>query len=73
MAYERVFDDGRLYIPSTGEDPYDETLPEPQKSFLRTVLDGHLMEIFFKGRIDIKFHSLWEKPNWKYWTVDKLH
>lgn len=73
LAYERVqpTEDGigRLVMLSTGIDPYDHELPEPRKSVLRTVLDGHLMEIFFEGRVHLKFHSWWEKPHWKYWTV----
>jgi len=71
LAYERIFDDGRMYIPGGIPDkPYDPSLPKPRRSFLRTVLDNHLMEIFFVGRINIKFHSWWEKPYWKYWTID---
>lgn len=72
LAYERLFDDGRMYIPGGIPDsPYDSSLPEPKRSFLRTVLDGHLMEIFFEGRINIKFHSWWDKPYWKHWIIDK--
>ena len=75
LAYERVepTEDGigRMVILGTGVDSYDPKLPEPDRSYLRTVLDSHLMEISFRGRIDIKFHSWWEKPHWKYWTIDK--
>ena len=72
LAYERFFEDGRMHISGEiADDPYDANLPEPERSYLRTVLDSHLMEIFFKGRVDIKFHSWWEKPYWKYWVVDK--
>ena len=74
LAYERVESTedgiGRMVILSHGVDPYDSNLPEPRRSFLRTVLDRHLMEIFFGGRINLKFHSWWQKPHWKYWTVD---
>lgn len=74
LAYERIEPTengvGRMVM-SQGIDPYDPDLPEPQRSFLRTVLDCHLMEIFFKGRINLKFHSWWNKPYWKYWTIDK--
>jgi hypothetical protein len=70
LAYERVFDDGRMHIPGgIPDDPYDPNLPEPRRSFLRQVLDHHLMEIFFKGRVGIKFNSWWIKPHWKYWTI----
>lgn len=73
LAYERFFEDGRMHIPGgiSSDDPYDENLPEPRRSYLRTVLDHHLMEIFFKGKINLKFHSWWDKPYWKYWTIDK--
>ena len=72
LAYERIFADGRMYIPGgISDNPYDSSLPEPKRSFLKHVLDDHLMEIFFKGRVNIKFHSWWIKPHWKYWTIDK--
>ncbi len=75
LAYERITPTedgiGRMVCLSTGENPYDTNLPEPRKSFLRTVLDDHLMEIFFKGRVNLKFHSWYQKPHWKYWTVVK--
>ena len=75
LAYERIEPtiDGigrRVYL-SHGIDPYDPNLPEPRSSFLRIVLDNHLMEIFFVGRVNLKFHSWWDKPHWKYWTIDK--
>ena len=73
VAYERIepTEDGigRRVVLSTGIDPDDTNLPEPRRSFLRNVLDEHLIEIFFKGRVHIKFHSWWQKPYWKYWTV----
>jgi len=62
---------GRMVILSHGIDPYDPNLPEPQKSTLRSVLDDHLIEIDFEGRINLKFHSWWDKPYWKYLTIDK--
>lgn len=72
LAYERFFEDGRMHIPGgIADEPYNENLPEPSISCLRTVLDNHLMEIFFKGRVNLKFHSWWDKPYWKYWTLDK--
>lgn len=75
LAYERIKPTadgvGRMVMLSHGVDPYDPSLPEPKRSFLRTVLDGHLMEIFFRGRVNLKFHSWWDKPHWKYWTIDK--
>ncbi len=73
LAYERVIptDDGigRMVMLSTGVDPYDPNLPEPGRSFLRTVLDHHLIEIGFEGRVHLQFHSWWLEPHWKYWAV----
>lgn len=73
LAYERIrpTEDGigRMVILSTGVDPYDSKLPEPQRSFLRNVIDRNLLEIFFKERVHLKFHSWWQEPHWKYWTV----
>lgn len=75
LAYERIepTEDGigRMVMLSYMTDPYDPNLPEPERSFLRTILDDHLMEIFFEGRVNLKFHSWWDKPHWKYWTIDK--
>lgn len=77
VAYERIEPTengiGRMVCLSTGIDPYDSSLPEPRRSFLRNVLDGHLLEIFFEGRIHLKFYSWWQKPHWKYWTAVKPH
>ena len=73
LAYERIRSTkdgiGRMVMLHTGVDPYDHILPEPNKSTLRSVLDDHLIEIDFKGRIHLKFHSWKEKPNWKFWQV----
>jgi len=75
LAYERIrpTEDGigRMVMLSTGIDPYDPKLPEPRRSFLRHIMDEHLVEIFFEGRIHLKFHSWWQEPHWKYWTVTK--
>ena len=72
LAYERFFEDGRMYIPGgIPNNPDDENLPKPRRSYLRTILDSHLMEIFFRGKVPIKFHSWREKPYWKDWTIDK--
>lgn len=76
LAYERIepTEDGigRMVYLSTGIDPYDPNLPEPNRSFLRNIFDKHLIKIYFKGRIHLKFHS-WRriKPYWKYFTVIK--
>lgn len=75
LGYERIQPTadgvGKMVMLGTGIDPYDPNLPEPNKSLLRIILDDHLMEIFFEGRINLKFHSWWQKPHWKYWTIDK--
>jgi hypothetical protein len=77
VAYERIekMEDGteNMVMLGTGFDPYDPELPEPEQSILRNVLDNHLMEISFQGRIELKYLSWWIKPLWKHWTVDKPH
>ncbi len=74
LAYERIepTEDGigRMIMLGTGLNPYDPNLPEPRRSFLRTAWDNHLIEIFFKGRVHLAFHSWWQKPHHKYWTID---
>ena len=73
LGYERIeqIEKGmwRKVILKTGIDPYDQRFPEPKSSFLRSVIYDHLMEIFFKGRINLKFHSL-DKDNNKYRTIN---
>lgn len=75
LAYERIRptadDIGRMVMLSRGIDPYDPSLPEPKRSFLRNVWDDYLIEIFFEGRVNLKFHSWWKKPHWKYWIIDR--
>ena len=69
LKYDRPFPDGSrsMFYPC---EPYEPFFPEPSHSFLRNVLDKHLLEISFKGRIDLEFHSWMDDPNFKYWTVD---
>ena len=73
LAYERIkpTEDGigRMVMLPTGIYPYDPELPEPRRSILRHIFDEHLVEIYFKGRINLEFHSRWIKPHWKYWTI----
>lgn len=75
LSYERIeaTDDGvgKMLMLQTGVDPYDPKLPEPTKSILRSVLDGHLMEIVFTGRVHLNFHSWWWESHWKYWVVER--
>jgi len=60
-----------LIFSSRGIDPYETKLPEPKNSILRHVLDDCFVEMCFRGRIDLKFHSWWQEPHFKYWTVDE--
>lgn len=72
LAYERIEkigDDERQIILPRGVNPYDSHLPEPRKSTLRHLLDKHLLEITFNGRVNLRFHSWWKKPYWKYWRI----
>lgn len=74
LAYERIEKingQERLVMLGTGIDPYDANLPEPRRSFLRNIIDDHLVEIYFKGRVHLKFHSWFQEPHWKYWVIDK--
>ena len=77
LGYKRIeeTDDGiGRSIYAKGIDPYDPALPEPNQSILRTVLDDHLMEISFPGRVNLKLDS-WKKNRFipKYWNIDKPH
>ncbi|MFC1740977.1 hypothetical protein ACFL3V_00385 [Nanoarchaeota archaeon] len=72
VAYERyrMVDGGeRMVMLGRGVDPYDPALPEPERSVLRHVLDDHLIEITFSGRVELEFDSWWQKPHWKYWRI----
>ena len=71
IGYNRVDDKGRKILLQRGIDPDDPELPTPIQSTFRTVIDNHLMEIDFKGKIPLEFHSWWDEPHWKYWTVKK--
>ena len=75
LKYERFepIKDGieKMIVLSHEVDPYDPALPEPRRSRLRNDLDDHLIEISFVGRVNLKFHSWFEKPYWKNWTIDK--
>lgn len=71
LAYERINDEGKMIHLSRGIDPDDKNLPDPKRSFLRHILDEHLVEIYFKGKINLKFHSWWIKPDFKYWKIIK--
>lgn len=72
LAYERTEktkDGPRMVMLSTGFNPYDCHLPEPDSSILRTIIDDHLMEITFPGRVNIQQDGWWIKPHWLYWKI----
>lgn len=70
LGYERREEDGReIHLPC-GINPDDPKLPEPERSKLRHNNLDHLLEIYFPGKIPLKFHSWMEKPYWKYWEID---
>lgn len=71
IAYERFDESDRRIFLTHGINPYDPNLPEPKSSFLRNIIDKHLMEIYFKGRINLQFHSWFQQPHWKIWTIEK--
>jgi len=75
IGYKRIelTDEGfeREIALSHGINPYNRSFPEPKESMFRTILDDHLMEISFRGRIDLRFHSWWHKPDFAYWTICK--
>ncbi|MBT4835646.1 hypothetical protein HON86_03470 [Candidatus Woesearchaeota archaeon] len=70
LAYERFNENGVMVFPGSGADPNDRNLPEPTRSFLRNIIDGNLIEIYFKGKIPLKFHSWMDESYFKYWTLD---
>lgn len=73
LAYNRKYSDGKIVMLNTLIDPYDKSLPEPHSSKLRHCFESnninHLIEITFKGRVNLKFHSWKDKPHFKYWTI----
>ena len=71
LAYERFELSGRMVMLTHGINPYDQNLPEPRSSILGSIIDNHLMEIYFKGRIGLKFHSWYKKPHWRLWAIEK--
>ncbi len=69
VAYERRNAQGILIALSTGIDPYDSSLLEPETSMLRNIIDDHLLEITFKGRIHLQFHSWQKGSDGEYWKI----
>lgn len=68
LAYERLKESFPIIL-QTGLNPNNPALPEPNRSFLRTVLDNHLMEIYFKGKIPIKPYNGKFKEQYQQWTI----
>ena len=73
VAYERFYDDGKMVMLPRGFNPDATNLPEPRTSTLRHILDRHLLEITFKGKIPLEFHSWMQEPHFAYWNVKKTH
>jgi hypothetical protein len=72
LGYKRDPDEtGVISALSTGINPDDPNLPPVNTSFFRSCNYYHLLEIYFEGKIPLKFHSHWnKKAGWKYWCVD---
>ncbi|MCK9344681.1 MAG: hypothetical protein M0P64_00965 [Candidatus Pacebacteria bacterium] len=69
VAYERFDRNNNMVFLPTGVDPYDPNLLEPRRSILRLAIDWHLVEIYFKGRVHLKFHSWWIEPHFGLWAI----
>ena len=69
LAYERFNKEGIETILATGLNPNDANLPNPTRSFLRTVMEDHLMEIYFKGKILLKPYNGKLKETYQQWTI----
>lgn len=72
LAYERTEqtpEGPRTVMLGTGINPYSKFLPEPDNSILRGLIDNHLMEITFPGRVELAFDGWFFKPHWKYWKI----
>jgi len=69
VAYERFNQNGNMVFLSHGTNPYDPNLLEPHRSILRLAIDWHLVEIYFKGRVHLKFHSWMIEPHFGLWTI----
>ena len=73
LAYERFDKKGRRFIPNrfgeNKENPDNPEFTEPKFSILRNVWDSHLIEIAFKDKILLEFHSWWHEPYNAYWKI----
>lgn len=74
IAYERFPDQRTGIIPAlaTSINPDDTKLPDVNMSFFRSANYQYLVEIYFRGKIPLRFHS-WhdKKAGWKNWCVDR--
>jgi len=73
LAYERDPNiTGIIPCLQTGINPDNPNLPPVNTSFFRSCNYDPLLEIYFKGKIPLKFHSWWDKEQkLKYWCVDR--
>jgi len=69
LEYERFYPDGQQVFLSHGQEPYKIDLPEPTRSILRNCADGHYLEIYFKGRVNLQFYKWLYKPDIALWTI----
>lgn len=73
LAYERLPNEkGVIPCLPTGINPDDPKLPPVEISLFRSANMNYFLEIDFKGKIPLKFHS-WndKKIGWKSWCVDR--
>jgi hypothetical protein len=61
VEYERFLDDGSKWYKPDYFHPNTDGLPEPKTTKFRNVIDGYLIEIYFKGWVKIK--EIDKKPN----------
>ena len=68
LAYERLWPDGTMCF--HGRDP-NANFPQVERSCLRHILDDCLLEIYFKGKILLKF-SRWAHPRERTWKIYRI-
>lgn len=54
------------------KNPFDSILESCTHTNFRAVLDYHLLEITFKGRVRLEFDRWWYEPNFAFWNVSKI-
>ena len=73
LEYERFKGKGdskKIVLLDQGIDPNDENLPEPSRSSFRNIFDSHLVEIYFKGKIELEPYFCKEHDFVK-WNIKK--